>query len=968
LEHISLIGTSYISGKPRLFNRSQDEAITYIYKQIDKKDKVDLSDQRQVKELKQLKFSGNLLLARMLMDRGDYREAEKVTLELVNMMSELGIKGRFKFQMTWIIKSLQFDIAYNLNQLKKAKEIGNFLNQNLEKMLKLSSIQIPKRLVIDAMINNLQYLISIGDKETVLTSISLMLENLDPDSNNLHIIELRIKLLETFNEINNQSSSTNIKEISKLKEKIEFPTFEKILNKIVEVSRFGVTVIEREKAIRTAAKLNKIRCDYENSQSIDSFFKICTFDKSIRALLIPETIEYLSKEKNQSINKYIQLRQQETNEDIKEFKKYIKSNQNLIEMVQNEKTFDQIKFGKIFNIDNEGNKYEITKENKLEELEKNEQDFRNAIKLFNEELLFEYKLTKFFDEVSEIFQRLLLINYPNNIVLLNQYQQTFNHNMGWHENNELASFYAKKYINLFQDIRSKLENFSNTDQLLFTKKYKEFLKDAISIFYLVGDQDAARVAFTIIKENEYLDFIQRSAVDTNFLSRLTFLDYEKVYERNLKKSADSFMNLRSEINIFQDEPYDSVKFLELKNTFERLIADFNRQRLNFINQDFKQLSLIRKNKEDKLNEIKNEIQGEALGKNEAQLYISLSRNKIKSYLFTENFSDEFIQEIDMKSFTELNNNLALSIQKNKKIDSQSVIRLSKLLIKNSFDKIHELGIKKIKLFLADNILLNVPVAMLRHNGNLVLDNYSFEYSTLNKANEEEVKKNQNFDLYGVTEGTGQFSDLPGVLEEIESLSTAKLGEKLRNKSIYLDKNFTKDSLVESFKKNNDYIHIATHFNVSGNTDELTQLLLGNKDIINLKELRSLLPTFNNQLIVLSACESANTQDFDNDNIYDGLAGVFQEKGANNVLATLWEISDEATSTFMLIFYSLLSSNDISPSTALAFTQRIFKDSSFKNIPSNLYLTKSLKSKISLNSLKNFSHPYFWSGFIIYTSQ
>ena len=195
-----------------------------------------------------------------------------------------------------------------------------------------------------------------------------------------------------------------------------------------------------------------------------------------------------------------------------------------------------------------------------------------------------------------------------------------------------------------------------------------------------------------------------------------------------------------------------------------------------------------------------------------------------------------------------------------------------------------------------------------------------------------------------------------------------MGEKLRNKSIYLDKNFTKDSLVESFKTNNDYIHIATHFNVSGNTDELTQLLLGNKDIINLKELRSLLPTFNNQLIVLSACESANTQDFDNDNIYDGLAGVFQEKGANNVLATLWEISDEATSTFMLIFYSLLSANDISPSTALAFTQRIFKDASFKNIPSNLYLTKSLKSKISLNSLKNFSHPYFWSGFIIYTSQ
>ena len=71
---------------------------------------------------------------------------------------------------------------------------------------------------------------------------------------------------------------------------------------------------------------------------------------------------------------------------------------------------------------------------------------------------------------------------------------------------------------------------------------------------------------------------------------------------------------------------------------------------------------------------------------------------------------------------------------------------------------------------------------------------------------------------------------------------------------------------------------------------------------------------------------------------------------------------------MLIFYSLLASNDITPSTALAFTQRIFNDSSFDNIPSNIDTLDFVKSKKLLQSISKFSHPYFWAGFILYSSQ
>ena len=421
-------------------------------------------------------------------------------------------------------------------------------------------------------------------------------------------------------------------------------------------------------------------------------------------------------------------------------------------------------------------------------------------------------------------------------------------------------------------------------------------------------------------------------------------------------------------NLQNKYPFEPELFLKLKQKLQQQIKNFNQDRLTFLNQDFKSLVLIRKNQDNKLNQIKKKALSGDLKNNEAHLYISLTENKIKSYLFTNTYNEEFNQDIDGKDFSSLVNDIALSVQKNKKIDINRIKRLSTLLIRKPFDKIHEMGIKNVKLFLADNILLNVPIPILIHNSNALLADYSFEFSTLQKSNLKEPIKNKNFDMYGATKGSGKFKDLPGVHNEIKSLSAADLGDKLKNKSIYLDKAFTKDSLIKSFTKNNDYIHIATHFNVSGNTDELTQLLLGNKDIISLKELRDSLPIFSNQLIVLSACESANTLDLDNDNIYDGLAGVFQEKGANNVLATLWEISDDATSSFMLIFYSLLASNDITPSTALAFTQRIFNDSSFDNIPSNIDTLDFVKSKKLLQSISKFSHPYFWAGFILYSSQ
>ena len=989
LNQMRIIGSNNHGGAQKIFKSSQDEAFRFIFNKIREARAEESFSKYEANDNEQLIYMGNIFLVRLSQDKNEFHEADKYVLELIKAIPKMNMSKEMAFGNKWITKAMQFQNALGLNQLKRTKELSDDLNDNFMQMLEFSSTyKNLKGPAISMMVRNLEYLISIGDKEMVRRNTSLMLNRLDSNSNDLNIVKSRIAVLKALNKITNPPSPIIEAEISTLEEKIGLPTHKKIFDFVVDTLikyRKQSEHLEKNKMIKIAITQSKTLCSsFDVSASLENYLLGCRFTALLETLLKKETIESLNNEKNQRLKKEYKSNLKEEEERVSDYEEMIlgyqdsiKTYQDSIKIYQENKSYDQIKYGKILKLDKEGNSYEISKETKIKEFKETIKKSKETIKrhietkeriLDSSELTY-YQGVKFFDSVATLLERGNSYSFPNNIELMNNYQHIAGilNNIG--TNKQLASFYIKKYINLFQDIRSKIDVVSNADQLLFTKKYKVFLKEAISIFYSVNDLEAAKVTFKIIKENEYLDFIQRSKVSDDFLSRLKFLEHEESYHKIIKKYDNSFSKLDMDVKNLQNKyPFEPELFLKLKQKLQQQIKNFNQDRLTFLNQDFKSLVLIRKNQDNKLNQIKKKALSGDLKNNEAHLYISLTENKIKSYLFTNTYNEEFNQDIDGKDFSSLVNDIALSVQKNKKIDINRIKRLSTLLIRKPFDKIHEMGIKNVKLFLADNILLNVPIPILIHNSNALLADYSFEFSTLQKSNLKEPIKNKNFDMYGATKGSGKFKDLPGVHNEIKSLSAADLGDKLKNKSIYLDKAFTKDSLIKSFTKNNDYIHIATHFNVSGNTDELTQLLLGNKDIISLKELRDSLPIFSNQLIVLSACESANTLDLDNDNIYDGLAGVFQEKGANNVLATLWEISDDATSSFMLIFYSLLASNDITPSTALAFTQRIFNDSSFDNIPSNIDTLDFVKSKKLLQSISKFSHPYFWAGFILYSSQ
>ncbi len=209
---------------------------------------------------------------------------------------------------------------------------------------------------------------------------------------------------------------------------------------------------------------------------------------------------------------------------------------------------------------------------------------------------------------------------------------------------------------------------------------------------------------------------------------------------------------------------------------------------------------------------------------------------------------------------------------------------------------------------------------------------------------------------GVSQAFGEFPALTAVPAELNSVVRTSddaapvgvlSGERL------LDAAFTRSALHALARARTPYtvLHIATHFKLVAGREDESQLLLGDGDLLSLRELRTdgTLEFRKYDLVTLSACNTSMGAAEDAGAEFEGLATTLLKKGVRAVIATLWEVQDTGTARLMHEFYeSRGAQRQRSKAEALRQAQLSLLNGTVKDPDGKL----------------DFRHPYYWAPFVL----
>jgi len=240
------------------------------------------------------------------------------------------------------------------------------------------------------------------------------------------------------------------------------------------------------------------------------------------------------------------------------------------------------------------------------------------------------------------------------------------------------------------------------------------------------------------------------------------------------------------------------------------------------------------------------------------------------------------------------------------------------------------------VFVPDGALRTVPMAALFDGRQYLIEKFSIVSTpglSLTDSRPIELASPQIL-LNGLSDSVQGFEALPAVEAELKAIQNLYGGKVLENEN-FMSHAVKKELEVTPYT----LVHIATHGKIEPNVRDSFLLTYDGK--ITIDDLEDYIGfgryrVKGLELLTLSACETA----VGDDRAALGLAGIALKAGARSALATLWSISDDATSTLIPVFYRHLNQPNTSKAKALQTAQ------------------------LSLIHSEKYRHPGFWAPFLL----
>ena len=232
---------------------------------------------------------------------------------------------------------------------------------------------------------------------------------------------------------------------------------------------------------------------------------------------------------------------------------------------------------------------------------------------------------------------------------------------------------------------------------------------------------------------------------------------------------------------------------------------------------------------------------------------------------------------------------------------------------------------------------------------------------------------------GLSKSYAGLPALPGVISELDSIvhdpSVADSHGPMQGK-LFTNEQFTLAELKSELTAGKTFpvVHIASHFLLEAGSGDEPYLMMGgdntgsaNGFAWNLSAMENSAVAFHGtRLLTLSACSTAKDYKSRNGFEMDGLGMVAQQKDAEAVLATLWDVNDLSTSHIMSDFYSRWVKNPTQgKAEALRQAQLAFLHSAPAAPEAKIGRGfETATESPTANSGLGYAHPYYWAPFVL----
>jgi len=231
------------------------------------------------------------------------------------------------------------------------------------------------------------------------------------------------------------------------------------------------------------------------------------------------------------------------------------------------------------------------------------------------------------------------------------------------------------------------------------------------------------------------------------------------------------------------------------------------------------------------------------------------------------------------------------------------------------------GHSPVLLWSLDGVMRYLPMAALYDGQHYMVERFSnilFTPESYGHMNAPAGSKTGGLRVLamGLSKSYGGLPALPGVMPELDAVAhdpaVPESHGALEGKLLPNDQ-FTLAALQKELGTDKSYpvVHIASHFVEQTGSDDEPYLMLGGKDAgaaegypLTLSRLEDSTISFHGtQLLTLSACSTAKGDAAKDGLEMDSLGMIAQQKDAEAVLATLWDVNDASTSQLMSDFYT-----------------------------------------------------------------